>query len=82
MTLWRVFFILAAIFIMVGGPQHPGGTMAEMLTHPKWVPAHLLLLGGFASLLAGLLLFRRKASLPERTLWWLRLAIVGTALPR
>ena len=52
--LWRPLFILAAMFILVGGPQHPDGTLAEMLGHPAWVRAHSLLLAGFVALLVGL----------------------------
>lgn len=78
--LWRVFFALSALFILTGGPQHPGGTMAEMLAHPKWVPSHTLLLAGFLSLLAGLILYQRTVALPDRTRRWVRLAAIGTAL--
>ena len=62
--LWRPFFIVSALLLMAGGPQHPGGTMAEMLANPKWIPAHSLLLAGFVTLLAGLLLYGRT-TLPE-----------------
>ncbi|MEN3333531.1 MAG: hypothetical protein V7641_2896 [Blastocatellia bacterium] len=79
-SLWRLCFILAALFLLTGGPQHPGGTMAEMLGNPKWVPAHSLLLAGFVTLLAGLLLYQRTTSLPARTQRWLRFAVIGTAL--
>jgi len=72
-------FIVSALLLMAGGPQHPGGTMAEMLANPKWIPAHSLLLVGFAALLAGLLLYGRT-NLPERSRLWLRLAIIGTIL--
>jgi hypothetical protein len=78
--LWRVFFALSALFILAGGPQHPGGTMAEMLAHPKWVPSHALMLAGFLALLAGLILYQRGVALPERTRKWVRLAAIGTAL--
>lgn len=78
--LWRVFFALSALFILAGGPQHPGGTMAEMLAHPKWVPSHTLLLAGFLALLAGLILYQRGVALPDRTRRWVRLAMIGTAL--
>lgn len=78
--LWRLFFILSAVFIMAGGPQHPGGTMAEMLADRKWIPAHSLLLAGIVTLAAGLLLYSRTALLPSRTRRWLRLAIIGTIL--
>ena len=78
--LWRVFFVLSALFLLVGGPRHPGGTMAEMLAHPDWVPSHGLTLVGFVSLLAGLILYQRRVSLPDGTQTWARLAVLGTAL--
>jgi hypothetical protein len=77
---WRVCFIVAALFLFAGGPQHPGGTMAEMLGDPKWVPAHLLLLAGFVMLLVGLLLYKAGTSLPRSAERWLRFAIIGTVL--
>lgn len=77
---WRLCFILSALFMMAGGPQHPGGTMAEMLGDRKWVPAHSLLLAGFVTLLVGLLLYPRSMLLPTRTKRWLRLAFIGTIL--
>jgi hypothetical protein len=80
LELWRLCFILAALFLLAGGPQHPGGTMAEMLGNPKWVPAHLLVLTGFVVLLVGLVSYQRATSLPSRTQRWLRFAIIGTAL--
>jgi hypothetical protein len=78
--LWRAFFVLSALFILIGGPQHPGGTMAEMLAHPKWVPSHALMLAGFLAFLAGLILYRRSVPLPDRTRKWVRIAAIGTAL--
>jgi len=54
--------------------------MAEMLAHPKWVPAHALMLAGFLALLAGLILYQRSIALPDRTRRWVRLAAVATAL--
>src|ERR1041385_6649289 len=78
--LWRLFFVLSALFILIGGPQHPQGTMAEMLASPSWVPAHSLMLAGFVALLVGLILYGRDASLPERTRKWVRIATIGTAL--
>ncbi len=78
--LWRLFFALSALFILIGGPQHPGGSMAEMLAHPKWVPSHAWLLAGFLALLVGLILYQRGAALPERTRRWVRLAMFGTVL--
>lgn len=78
--LWRLFFILSALFLVAGGPRHPGGTMAEMLAHPDWVPSHALMLAGFVSLLVGLILYQRSVVLPDRTRMWARYAVLGTAL--
>ena len=85
---WRLCFILAALFIMIGGPLHPKGdrtmttmaAMAEMLANPSWVPAHALMLAGFVALLVGLILYQRDGSLPDRTRKWARIATIGTAL--
>src|SRR5687768_14789100 len=79
-SLWRVLFVIAALFLLAGGPQHPGGSMAEMLAHPMWVPAHALVTAGFAAMLIALVLFGRSKALPERSSRWLRLALVGTSL--
>jgi hypothetical protein len=78
--LWRVCFIVSALFLIAGGPQHPSGEMHEMLANPKWVPAHSLMLAGFAALLIGLLLYRQAMSLPATTQKWVRFAIIGTVL--
>lgn len=51
--------------------------MAEMLAHPQWVPAHSLLLAGFALLPIGLLLHRRAVRLPGTSARWTWLAIAG-----
>ena len=78
--LWRLFFILSALFLLIGGPQHPDGTMAEMLAHPDWVPSHALTVAGFVSLLVGLVVYQRSVVLPDRTRTWVRLAVLGAAL--
>lgn len=80
LQLWRLCFIVSALLLMAGGPQHPGGTMAEMIGDPKWVPAHSLMLAGFVTLLAGLLLYKRSTSLPASANRWLQFAIIGTVL--
>ena len=77
---WRPLFILAALLILVGGPQHPGGTDEEMLGHPGWVRAHAIITAGFVALLIGLVQFARGRSLPDRSRKWLRFAVAGTAL--
>lgn len=77
---WRVFLLLGAVGILAGGPRHPGGSMAEMLAHPDWVLSHVLVLGGYVSLLVALILFRRAGGLPAGTARWAGLAVIGTAL--
>lgn len=54
--------------------------MAQMLAHPDWILSHVLVLAGFAALLAALLLMRGVVPVPPRTATWLRLAIAATAL--
>lgn len=78
LDLWRALFILATLLLAAGGPQHPKGTMAEMLRDPAWLRAHALMFLGFVALLFGLLSYAGSTSLPNRTRRWLRLAIVGT----
>lgn len=77
---WRLCFVVSALFLLAGGPLHPGGTMAEMLAHPDWVLSHVLQLVSYAALLAGLILYRQNAALPARTRTWVRLAVIGTVL--
>ena len=79
-ALWRPAFILSALLLMVGGPQHPHGTMVEMLGHQAWVRAHSLMTAGFVALFVGLLFFKANPSLPDRTQRWTRYALVGTGL--
>jgi alkylhydroperoxidase/carboxymuconolactone decarboxylase family protein YurZ len=74
---WRICFVLFAALIAAGGPQHPQGTMEQMLADRRWVPSHSLMLAGFVVLLAGLIAFGR-ADLPSRTRRWLRWAVFGT----
>jgi hypothetical protein len=80
MLLWRALFVLAGVLIFIGGPQHPGGTIAEMLADPRWVPSHALMLAAFMSLAAGLVVYGRQVAVAPATRTWLRLAILGTAL--
>lgn len=77
---WRILFVIAALFFLTGGPKHPRGTMADMLAHSDWLLAHLLMLAGWLTLLVALVLFGRTSALPERSLKWLRLALVGVGL--
>lgn len=80
LTPWRLLFLTSAVLLLIGGPQHPRGSMAEMLADPAWVPSHLLQLGSYVALLVGLVVFGRSDDLPSQTRRWLRLATVGTAL--
>jgi hypothetical protein len=77
---WRWWFAAAGVLFFVGGPQHPRGTMVQMLGDPAWVPAHVLFFLGLAALLAGLRACAREAAPPARVRRWLRWATVGTAL--
>ena len=54
--------------------MHPGGTMAEMLADPNWLPAHALVTIGFIGLSAGLRAWGWSTPLPPRTAEWLTLA--------
>lgn len=78
---WRAAFAACAVFILLGGPRHPGDeTMEQMLANPEWVPSHALMLAGFTALLVGLILWRRSgagAAVPAR---WYGLAVFGTAV--
>ena len=76
--LWRRWFLLAAVLIGIGGPQHPRGTMVEMLAEPAWFRAHALMLAGFVALAFGLVLRRRTLPAGHRLVPWLRAAIVAT----
>lgn len=78
--MWRGLFLAGGALILIGGPRHPGGTMAEMLAHPDWLMAHVLVTGGFAAMLGGLLLFGRQAGLTERLRKVTRYAAIATAL--
>jgi hypothetical protein len=77
---WRLFVLFAGILILLGGPMHPDGSMAEMLADPTWVPGHTLVALGFASLLVGLVLLGHTRRVPDGSRGWLRFAIVATAL--
>jgi hypothetical protein len=77
---WRPFLALCGIFILIGGPRHPGGTMAEMLAHPDWVPSHGFQLVGYVSLVIAILLYGRAGALPRRTRRWSGIALAGAVL--
>lgn len=77
---WRLCFVIAAAGLLMGGPLHPGGAMADMLAHPDWLLSHILQLVGFMAMAAGLWAFAATVPLPARSRWWCRLAIGGTLL--
>ena len=77
---WRLLFLLSALLLSIGGPQHPDGTMAEMLGHPAWVRAHVFLLAGFITLFLGLFVLRFPGTVLEQTRRWTRFALIGTGL--
>lgn len=78
--MWRLGFVAAAVLILVGGPRHPAGTMVEMLGHPDWTFAHVLMLGGFVALGLALLALGRDPTLTPPVRRALRWAIIGTAV--
>lgn len=71
---------LSGVLIVVAGPFHPSGDIAEMLAHPNWLWMHSMLVVGFVTLLIALIVWQRSTALPARTALWLKLAIVATAL--
>lgn len=77
---WRLFLLLGGLGIFVGGSMHPGGTMAEMLADPNWLPGHALVTFGFIGLSAGLLVWGRGTALPPRTGRWLTLAFWASVM--
>jgi hypothetical protein len=54
--------------------------MAVMLADTHWIPAHLLLLTAYASLLAGLVAFARATGPAAPIRPWVLLAVLGTSL--
>jgi hypothetical protein len=77
---WRLFLFFGGLAIAVGGSMHPGGTTAEMLAHPDWLPGHALVTLGFIGLSAGLLVWGRVTALPPRTAKWLAVAFAASVL--
>lgn len=75
---WRLWFVVAAVLIAVGGAHHPGGTMEEMLAHPDWYFSHVLVLGGFVAMLLALVNIRQllpPAPALARAMWWVLLGV-------
>jgi hypothetical protein len=77
---WRAALAASAVFVLAGAPQHPGGTMAEMLADPVWFSSHALISVGFVALIAALVSYGRSMDLPPATRRWLRIALIGTVL--
>jgi hypothetical protein len=77
---WRPAFILAGALILIGGPRHPGGTMAEMLGDPNWTLAHVLMLGGFVALALGLIALGPESRLPVPVRRARRWALIGAGV--
>ena len=77
---WRGALLLTGVGILIGGPQHPRGSMAEMLAHPDWVQSHLWVLFGFLAMLAALRLHPRQVALPAASARWTRVALWATGL--
>ncbi len=78
--MWRIWFAVAGVLMLAGGPRHPGGSMLEMLTHPDWFMAHALVTLGYGAMVAGLVAFSRTSANTPAMRRWTRFAIVGTAL--
>jgi hypothetical protein len=77
---WRALFVIGGLLVAIGGPQHPGGTMLDMLRDPAWFRAHALVFSGILAWTIGVWLFiqsRPASALPDR---WLRFALVMTTL--
>lgn len=66
--------------MLIGGPQHPGGTMLEMLRNPIWFEAHVYIFTGFTAWTFALWLYRRNGSFNESTDRWLRIGIIVSAI--
>jgi hypothetical protein len=77
---WRICFLLAAVFMSLGGPKHPQGDIPQMLANPAWFSSHAWVFLSFAALLAGLVLYDRSVEVTPPVRRWLRIAIVMTAL--
>lgn len=76
---WRPFLLAAGVLMIAGAMTHPRDpSMQQMLMNPIWVPSHTLMLAGYVSLLASLLLLRRSGGGPVGR--WMLIAVVGTAL--
>ena len=78
-TAWRALLAACGVLIFIGGPMHPGGTMAEMLAHPMSFTGHALVFLGFVALVGALVAYGRQ-DVPARVRPWLRFAVVGAVV--
>lgn len=77
---WRALFAAGGLFIIIGGPKHPQGTMLEMLQHPDWLFSHVMVTIGYIGLLGGLALFARSYANTPSLKRWTTLALAGAGL--
>lgn len=77
---WRICFVLAGAAMLVGGPLHPAGSMAEMLSDPNWFPSHTLMTIAFMLMFAGLVLWGRTGHAGNNTRRWLLPALIAIVL--
>lgn len=75
---WRALFVVTAACIMIGGPQHPQGTMLQMLQDPKWFIAHAFMTAGFLALTAALVVIKRDLAGAPRVAKAIRFALPAT----
>ncbi len=77
---WRLLLAVGGVMIVIGGPMHPGGTMAEMLADPAWIPSHAWVLAGLVALSLAFLGFWRNVASSPAMRRWAGLAFWGTLL--
>ncbi len=80
MRAWRVLFILGGSLVIVGGSQHPRGSMVYMLAHPDWLWSHAVALFGVVALVAGLVFYRRVMVPSGSTERWVKISLIMGAL--
>ena len=72
---WRLPLILGGILIVIGGPQHPSGSMLEMLRDPIWFRSHAFILAGFVAITLALWMYMRTEAPDPDLRRWLRWGI-------
>lgn len=75
---WRVLLFLCGVCISIGGPQHPGGTMLEMLQDPIWFTAHAWVTAGFIALTAALFIIKGQLTPGSRAARAMKWALPAT----